>query len=176
MNDTDQILTDATSPTGPEQTVATGRFATGIVRRGALGVGAVALLLAMATDALAVAGRHLGFTFLGAIEIFEACVVVAATSAIVIATIDRSHARVRILLEQVGMGVAGALDRAADLASAVAFLVLIAGSVWLASDLWNGHEVTEVLNLPVRWLRVLWIAGAVLATAIFAGQAVRRQA
>jgi len=132
-------------------------------------------LLAMATDALAVAGRHLGFTFLGAIEIFEACVVIAATSAIVIATIDRSHARVRILLEQVGASVAGALDRAADLVSALVFVVLIAGSVWLASDLWNGHEVTEVLNLPVRWLRAIWIAGAVLAAAIFTGQAVRRR-
>lgn len=174
MNDTDQILTDATTPIGPEP-VPTARSATAHIRRGALGVGAVALLLAMATDALAVAGRHLGFTFLGAIEIFEACVVIAATSAIVIATIDRSHARVRILLEQVGAGVAGALDRAADLVSALVFVVLIAGSVWLASDLWNGHEVTEVLNLPVRWLRAIWIAGAVLAAAIFTGQAVRRR-
>ena len=174
MNDTDQILTDATTPIGPEP-VPNARSATAYIRRGALGVGAVALLLAMATDALAVAGRHLGFTFLGAIEIFEACVVIAATSAIVIATIDRSHARVRILLEQVGASVAGALDRAADLVSALVFVVLIAGSVWLASDLWNGHEVTEVLNLPVRWLRAIWIAGAVLAAAIFTGQAVRRR-
>ena len=176
MNDTDQILTDATTPTGPERTVAAERSATALVRRGALGMGAVALLLAMVTDALAVAGRHIGFTFLGAIEIFEACVVIAATSAIVIATIDRSHARVRILLEQVGARVAGALDRAADLVSAVVFVVLIAGSVWLASDLWNGHEVTEVLSLPVRWLRVIWIVGAVQAAAIFTGQAVRRRA
>ena len=175
MNDTDQILTDATTPIGPEP-VPTARSVAAYIRRGALGVGAVALLLAMATDALAVAGRHLGFTFLGAIEIFEACVVIAATSAIVIATIDRSHARVRILLEQVGASVAGALDRAADLVSALVFVVLIAGSVWLASDLWNGHEVTEVLNLPVRWLRAIWIAGAVLAAAIFTGQAVRRRA
>jgi TRAP-type C4-dicarboxylate transport system permease small subunit len=176
MNDTDQILTDATTPTGPERTIAPERSATAFVRRAALGIGAVALLLAMATDALAVAGRHIGFTFLGAIEIFEACVVIAATSAIVIATIDRSHARVRILLEQVGARVAGALDRAADLVSAAVFVVLIAGSVWLASDLWNGHEVTEVLNLPVRWLRVVWIVGAVLAATIFTGQAVRRRA
>ena len=176
MNDTDQILTDATAPTGPERTMAQEQPATAFVRRAALGIGAAALLLAMATDALAVAGRHIGFTFLGAIEIFEACVVIAATSAIVIATIDRSHARVRILLEQVAARVAGALDRTADLVSAVVFVVLIAGSVWLASDLWNGHEVTEVLNLPVRWLRVVWIVGAVLAAAIFTAQAVRRRA
>jgi TRAP-type C4-dicarboxylate transport system permease small subunit len=176
MNDIDQPLTDAAAPICPEPTVAAERSATGVVRRVALGVGAIALLLAMATDALAVAGRHLGLTFLGAIEVFEMCVVVAATSAIVIGTIDRSHARVRILLEQVGAGVALALDRAADLVSALVFVVLIAGSVWLANDLWNGHEVTEVLSLPVRWLRVIWIAGAMLAMAIFTAHAVRPRA
>src|SRR4051812_4709511 len=119
MNDTDQILTDTTVPIGPEQPVIAARTPTAFVRRIALGIGAVALLQAMATDAVAVLGRHLGITFLGAIEIFEACVVVAATSAIVVATIDRSHARVRILLEQVGAGMAGAFDRAADLVSAI---------------------------------------------------------
>jgi len=176
MNDADQLLTDTTVPIGPEQPVIPARTPTAFVRRIALGIGAVALLLAMATDAVAVLGRHLGITFLGAIEIFEACVVVAATSAIVVATIDRSHARVRILLEQVGAGMAGAFDRAADLVSAIVFVVLIAGSVWLASDLWNGHEVTEVLSIPVRWLRVIWIGGALLAAAIFTSQAMQRRA
>ena len=149
---------------------------TRFVRRAAAGIGSAALLLAMATDALAVAGRHLGVTFLGAIEIFEACVVVAATSAIVIATIDGTHARVRILLEQVGKHAAGVLDRAADLVSAIIFVVLIVGLIWLASDLWNGHEVTEVLNLPMRWMRVVWIGGALLAASIFIGNAMRRRA
>ena len=137
------------------------------LRAMALGTGSAALLLAMATDALAVAGRHFGVSLLGAIEIVEACVVVAATSAIVIATIDGTHARVRILLEQVGDGVAHALERLANVTSAVIVLILIAGSIWLAADLWNGHEVTEVLGLPLRWFRLFWIAGAVMTSAIF---------
>lgn len=145
------------------------------LRAVALGTGSGALLLAMATDALAVAGRHLGISLLGAIEIVEACVVVAATSAIVIATIDGTHARVRILLEQVGEGVADALERMASLASALIFLVLIAGSIWLAADLWNGHEVTEVLGLPLRWFRLFWIAGTLVTAAIFVARAWERR-
>ncbi|UAJ11528.1 TRAP transporter small permease [Glacieibacterium megasporae] len=140
----------------------------GRLRRIALATGSAALLIAMATDALAVAGRHLGVRFLGAIEIVEACVAVAATSAIVIATIDGTHARVRIVLEQVGERVATALERLADVCSAVIFLLLAAGSIWLASDLWQGHEVTEVLGLPLRWFRLFWIAGVLLAAVIFA--------
>lgn len=175
MKDTDQIPTHSAARPDPEATPVVKPSWPGFLRHAALGIGAVALLLAMATDALAVAGRHIGFTFLGAIEIFEACVVVAATSAIVIATIDGTHARVRILLEQVGKRTARGLDRAADAVGAVIFLVLIAGSIWLAADLWNGHEVTEVLNLPVRWLRVFWIGGAVLTMLILTAGAVRRR-
>lgn len=141
----------------------------------ALGTGSAALLLAMATDALSVAGRHVGVGLLGAIEIVEACVVVAATSAIVIATIDRTHARVRILLEQVCEGVAQALERMASVVSAVIFVVLIAGSIWLAADLWKGHEVTEVLGLPLRWFRLFWIAGAAVTATIFVAHARERR-
>jgi len=176
MNDTDQIQAAVAAPSGPEAAPSVTQTPARFARRVAAGVGSAALLLAMATDALAVAGRHLGVTFLGAIEIFEACIVVAATSAIVIATIDGTHARVRILLEQVGERAAGVLDRAADLVSAIIFVVLIAGSIWLASDLWNGHEVTEVLNLPMRWMRAFWIGGALLVATIFIGNAMRRRA
>lgn len=169
---TDPDLPGATDIAMPAETPADRSYPR--IRAIALGTGSAALLLAMATDALAVAGRHLGVSLLGAIEIVEACVVVAATSAIVIATIDGTHARVRILLEQVGDGVAHALERAASLASALIMLVLIAGSIWLAADLWNGHEVTEVLGLPLRWFRLFWIVGAAVAAALFAARAWER--
>ena len=147
----------------------------GALRTAALATGSAALLLAMMTDALAVAGRHAGVTVLGAIEIVQVCVVVAATSAMVIATVDGGHARVRILLEQIGAGRARQFDRAADLCSASIFAVLVAGSAWLAADLWNGHEVTEVLGLPLRWARAFWIGGAALTAGIFALRAMRRR-
>lgn len=143
------------------------------LRRVALTTGSAALLLAMATDALAVAGRHLGFTILGTIEIVEACIVVAATSAIVITTLDHGHARVRILLERLSPSAAGGLERAADMLAALLFVVLAAGSAWLAHDLWNGHELTEVLGLPLRWFRAFWIAGSLITAAIFAVRATR---
>lgn len=138
------------------------------LRRIAFVTGSAALLIAMATDALAVAGRHLGVTLLGAIEIVQASVVVAATSAILMATIDNAHARVRILLEQVATGTAAILERVANLLSAIVCLVLVAGSLWLASDLWNGQELTEVLGIPLRWLRLFWMAGALLTAIMFA--------
>jgi len=146
----------------------------GPLRRLALTTGSAALLLAMATDALAVAGRHLGFTVLGTIEIFEMCIVVAATSAIIIATLDRSHARVRILLERLSGRAARRFERGADAVAALIFLVLAAGSSWLTSDLWGGHELTEVLGLPLRWFRVFWIAGCLVTAALFAIRAARR--
>ncbi|HVI99854.1 MAG TPA: TRAP transporter small permease subunit [Sphingomonas sp.] len=145
----------------------------GPLRSAALAIGAAALLLAMATDALAVAGRHLGFTVLGAIEIFEACIVVAATAALLLATLDHGHAQVRILTERLRPTTAHRLERATNALSALIFVVLAGGSAWLASDLWGGHEVTELLGLPLRWLRAFWIAGALLVAALFAVRAVR---
>jgi TRAP-type C4-dicarboxylate transport system permease small subunit len=149
--------------------------ARGPLRRLALGLGSAALLIAMATDSLSVAGRHLGFTVLGTIEIVEMCIVVAATSALLITALDHGHARVRILLERLGPNAAARLDRLADALCVVVFLVLAAGSIWLASDLWNGHETTEVLGLPVRWFRVFWIVGCLLCAAVFTRRLVHRR-
>lgn len=142
----------------------------------ALALGSTALLLAMATDSLSVAGRHLGFTIVGTIEIVEMCIVVAATSALVIAALDHGHARVRIVLERLGPGSTMWLDRLADTLSVVVFVLLAAGSVWLAGDLWNGHEATEVLGLPLRWFRAFWILGCLTCAGIFASRLIRRPA
>ena len=56
-----------------------------------LAVGSAGLLAAMTTDALAVAGRHAGIRLLGSIEIVQACIVVVATSAIVLTTRDSTN-------------------------------------------------------------------------------------
>jgi TRAP-type C4-dicarboxylate transport system permease small subunit len=141
-----------------------------------LAVGSAGLLAAMATDALAVAGRHAGIRLLGSIEIVQACIVVVATSAIVLTTLVDAHARVHILLERLSPPRSAALLRAADLLSALVFLWLAAGSIWLSSDLWGAAELTEILQLPLRWLRLAWIVGALTAAALFLRRAVRRTA
>ncbi|WP_439533531.1 TRAP transporter small permease [Polymorphobacter sp.] len=137
-------------------------------------VGAVALTGALGVDAVAVAGRHIGINLLGSIEVVQMCMVVAATSAIVLATISASHARVQILLERLSRTAARRFDRLADFASALAFLWLVIGSAWLLVETWTGSEMTELLNIPLRWIRLVWIGGAALTAVLFLRMALRK--
>jgi TRAP-type C4-dicarboxylate transport system permease small subunit len=141
------------------------------LQRAVFALGVFALAGAMATDAIAVAGRHLGVALLGSIEVMQALIVLLATSAMVMATLVDGHARVRIVLEKVSQPAVLRLERLSDVASAVAFIWLALGSIWLAHDLWSGAEVTEILNLPLRWLRVVWIAGCLVIAVLFLSHA-----
>jgi TRAP-type C4-dicarboxylate transport system permease small subunit len=136
-------------------------------------IGSAGLLIATAADALAVAGRHLGFRLLGSIEIVQSAVVLIAASAMVIATIVGGHASVHIVTERLSQRTGARLARIASLFGALAFAALAAGSVWVASDLWAGFEQTELLAIPLRWFRLLWIAAAVLITLLFLRNALR---
>jgi len=135
-------------------------------------VGAVALLVAMASDAAAVLGRRLGLPFLGAIELVQACVVVATSSAMVGATLSNAHATVHILLERAPPAARKALLVFGGLMGAACFAFLAAGSIWIVRDLWGGHEQTELLALPIGPLRVFWCASASLMVVLFMSRAI----
>jgi TRAP-type C4-dicarboxylate transport system permease small subunit len=130
-------------------------------------LGAAALLIAMAADAAAVAGRHLGIPFLGAIELVQACVVVATSSAMVGATLSDAYATVHILLERASPAIRRVLAAFAAAMGALCFALLAAGSIWIVRDLWGGHEQTELLALPVTPLRCFWCASALLMVLLF---------
>ncbi|MBC2665423.1 TRAP transporter small permease subunit [Novosphingobium flavum] len=125
-------------------------------------LGGAGLLAATTTDSLAVAGRHTGLHLLGSIELVQAAVVLLATSAMLIATMVGGHASVHIVTERLPRPTAARLARVASAVSGVTFLLIALGSAWILSDLWNGHERTELLHLPLRWLRLLWIVFALL--------------
>lgn len=144
----------------------------GLLTRISFALGAAGLLTAMAADAVAVLGRHVGFTVLGAIEVVQASVVLAASAAMVGATLSGAHARVHILIERLGPLWHRRFDRAADLASCLFFLFLAAGSAWVAAELWPGYEITEILGLPLRWLRLVWIGSCLLIALLFLLRAV----
>lgn len=165
MNDLDPEAVADGDPAAPPR---------GPMYRVIFALGAIGLGGAMTTDAVAVAGRHLGIAPLGSIEVMRALIVILATSAMLMATLVDGHARVRIVLEKVSAPTVAQLERLADIVSAIAFLWLAAGSIWLASDLWNGTEVTELLHLPLRWLRVTWIVGALVIAGLFLVHAGRR--
>lgn len=134
------------------------------VSRALVVVGGGALLIALAVDALAVIGRHLGLPLLGSIELVQAAVLVSGSTALLVATLADVHARVHLLVDRLPASWQGLLLRFGQLLSALLFLAFMASSVWIASDLWQGHEQSELLRIPYRPLRIV----AVLATAAVA--------
>lgn len=116
--------------------------------------GGVALLFVALIDTLAVLGRHIGFPLLGSIELIQPGVLVAGSAAILFATIMDSHARVRLLYDR--LRPAG--RRIADIFSELSMLVFLGaifiGSLWLSLDLWNSHEISEIVGVPWRWMRL----------------------
>lgn len=142
----------------------------------AYGLGGIGLLGATLADSLAVAGRHLGFRILGSIELVQTAVVLLGASAMLIATLVGGHASVHIVTERLSRHTASRLARIAALVSGCVFLALAAGSIWVASDLWHGFEQTELLHIPLRWLRATWIVFALLIAAIFLRNAARKPA
>ncbi len=139
----------------------------------AYALGGFGLLMATAADSLAVAGRHTGLPILGSIELVQIAVIMLASSAMLIATMTGGHASVHIVTERLSALRKVQFARVAALLSAAIFLVLAVGSIWLLTELWNGSERTELLHVPLRWLRLVWIGFALLIAGHFLMQALR---
>jgi TRAP-type C4-dicarboxylate transport system permease small subunit len=127
-----------------------------------------ALLVAMVVDTLAMFGRALQLPLIGSIEIVQAVVLFAACGALIIATLERAHARVSVLLNRLSPHWRGRFEVVHSFAAAVFFAVLLAGSAWIAADLWGGHEESELLRIAYRPLRIAVVLalGALLALAL----------
>ena len=124
-----------------------------------------ALLVALAVDALAMLGRQIQLPLIGSIEIVEAAVLVAAAGALIIATLDGAHARVSLILDRIPVNWRARVERMHALVAVLLFAALLAGTVWIAADLWGGYEESELLHIPYRPLR---IATAVSLAVLFA--------
>jgi TRAP-type C4-dicarboxylate transport system permease small subunit len=117
-------------------------------------IGGAALLAAMSIDTLAVIGRYAGLPLRGSIELIEPMVLVSGSVGLVLATLAANHAKVRLVIERLGEGTRDMLERLWEFSSLLFFLCLLAGSTWIAADLWNGHEVSELIGVPWRVLRL----------------------
>ena len=115
--------------------------------------GGLALLSATAVDTLAVVGRQAGFAIHGSIELVQAAVLIAGAVALVAASAAGNHARVRLVVERAGAWRPW-LERASELLGLAFLAALLTGSLWLAADLWASHEVSELVGVPWRWLRL----------------------
>jgi TRAP-type C4-dicarboxylate transport system permease small subunit len=54
------------------------------------------------------------------------------------------------------------------LLSIVFFLCLVAGSMWIASDMWSAHEASDLLKIPYAPLRLASIASLLTVAATLA--------
>lgn len=173
-------MTDPTGPAGidpPESThthqsaAVSAPAALRLARRGAFGLGATGLALAAGSDGLAVAGRHLGFRLLGSIELTQTAIVLLGSSAMLYATLEAHHASVHMLTARLSPRTQAQLARAMAGIGALVLLAVAAGSAWVMADMWDGHERTELLQLPIRYLRLLWTGCALAMAMMFARQA-----
>jgi TRAP-type C4-dicarboxylate transport system permease small subunit len=124
------------------------------IGRLAVWIGGASLIAATAIDTVAVIGRNVGLPVVGSIELVQAAVLVSGIFGLIFATAGDDHARVRILTDRHARGRAFA-EVFGPLSMALFFAALLAGSVWLAADLWNGHERSEVLGVSWRVLRLI---------------------
>jgi len=113
-----------------------------------------ALLVAMLVDTLAMFGRQLAIPLLGSIELVQTAALIAASGALIVATIERAHARVNLLLERMPSVMRRRVAMLHWLVAALFFAALLTGTVWIAVDLWGSHEESELLRIPYRPLRV----------------------
>jgi TRAP-type C4-dicarboxylate transport system permease small subunit len=128
-------------------------------------LGAAALLFAMCADAIAVLGRHVGLPLLGSIELVQAGMLVASSAAIVAATLAEKHAVVHLLIDRLSPEAQAQMRGIHAGLCVIFFILLAAGSIWIACDLRGSHEESEILKIPYAPLRMISIA-AVLAVAL----------
>lgn len=130
-------------------------------------IGAAGLVLAMAVETLAVFGRHAGIPLLGALEIIQACILLMASAAMLSATMNNGHATVTLLTNRVGERARRYLHAFANLLSALFFIGLSAGALWLAVESWNDYEQSELLHIPFRPLRIVSLVAAGAIALVF---------
>jgi TRAP-type transport system small permease protein len=129
-----------------------------------------ALLVAMVVDTTAMLGRQLHWPLLGAMELVQAAVLFGSAGALLLASLEHSHARVHLLLDRLSPRWQLALARLHSALALLLYAGLLAGSAWLAMDLWHGHEESELLRIPYRPLRI----ALVMTLLTLLGLAVRR--
>lgn len=139
-------------------------------------IGALGLLGAMSVDFLAVIGRRSGLPLVGSIELSELCIVCMASASLLGVTIERGHASVHLLTERLASRPKLVLARASELLSAVFFAFLLGGSALLVFDLWHGAERSELLQLPILPLRLIWCASLAAIVLCFATRVFKTKA
>lgn len=145
-----------------------------MVRQAITWIGGLALLAATLVDTIAVIGRHIGLPLTGSIELMQAAVLVSGGIALLVATLDAAHARVRLVVDRLPPKTRLWADRLSDSLTLLFFALLLAGSAWIAWDLRHGYEQSELLGVPWGVLRLIAIACLTATCLVLGWRIVRR--
>lgn len=137
--------------------------------------GGIALIIVALLNVLAVIGRHTGLPLKGAIELVQVGVLIAGSLALIAATLARNHARVHMILDRLTGPARNFAERICTALSILFYAMLLGGSLWLAMDLWGEQEVSELLDVPWRWMRLFLNAALIVVIALLARQMVERR-
>jgi len=91
------------------------------------------------------------------------------------ATLARNHARVHMILDRLTGSARSFAERICTALSILFYAMLLSGSLWLAMDLWGEQEVSELLDVPWRWMRLFLNAALIVVIALLARQMVERR-
>lgn len=138
-------------------------------------VAGAALIAAALLNVLAVLGRHTGLPLKGAIEVIQLAVLIAGSLALIAATLAHSHARVHLVLDRLSGAPRDWAERVCTALSMLLYLLLLAGSVWLAVDLWDAQEVSELVGVPWRFMRLFLNLSLVVILILLARQLAERR-
>jgi TRAP-type C4-dicarboxylate transport system permease small subunit len=127
---------------------------TGLLYRVSIWLGGLALLGAALVDTGAMLARNLMTSIHGSIEIIQLAVLIAGAIGLVVAVASSTYARVHLLTDRLSVSGKAWLDRFAAAAVGLFFICILAGSAWIAADLWSGQERSEVVGVPWRWMRL----------------------
>lgn len=130
-------------------------------------VGAGSLLVATFVETLAVIGRHIGVPLVGALEIMQASILLLASSAMLATTLNDSHASVTLLTARVSERWRIGLRAFANALSAIFFICIAAGALWVMIEVWNDHEASELLRIPFKPLRMISFLAAIAIAFVF---------
>lgn len=134
------------------------------------------MLAAVGVEVMAVVGRAISLPLPGSVELVQVLVLISGIMAMIIATLNGTHAKVKLILDRLSGAQTNKLLRINHALAALFFLLLFIGSAWLLVDLWAGFEESEIWQVPYRPLRILAVLGTLLVAGLFLRLSLRGEA
>ncbi len=132
--------------------------------------GACALFGTMILISISVLGRHLNTPLPGSVEIVEVLILIVASTGILFATTEKSHASAKIFIDRLGPKTKIVAEKFGILLGVCICLVICLSNIWFLFDVWQTHEASHLLGIPIVPFRLFFIFTSACTTIVLAWQ------